>query len=92
MGKTRKALVTGINGQDGWYLSRLLRSKGYEVHGLAHRRGSSADSTDEVRHIGSVTDVKSLLRLLRAVRPDEVYNLGALSRVRLSFAKPVASR
>jgi GDPmannose 4,6-dehydratase len=97
----RKALITGITGQDGSYLAELLVSKGYEVHGLVRR--SSAFGTGRIEHIyldehlpahglqlhyGDLNDASSLQRVLAAVVPDEVYNLGAQSHVRISFDIP----
>jgi GDPmannose 4,6-dehydratase len=89
-----KALITGVTGQDGAYLSELLLAKGYEVHGLLRR--SSSNNTDRiehlhpaiVRHFGDVTDGSGLLRILAAIRPDEVYNLAAMSHVAVSFDTP----
>jgi GDPmannose 4,6-dehydratase len=95
----RKALITGITGQDGAYLSQLLLEKGYEVHGLI-RRSASADVvcakldwlgvTDQiVFHDGNLTDITSLIRILREVRPEEIYNLGAQSFVKSSWQQPL---
>jgi GDPmannose 4,6-dehydratase len=100
MGK--KALITGLTGQDGSYLAELLLSKGYEVHGL--RRRSSSFNTDRVDHLisdfrheadarlflqyGDLADASSLARLLYRLQPDEVYNLGAQSHVHVSFEMP----
>ncbi|HXQ17724.1 MAG TPA: GDP-mannose 4,6-dehydratase [Caulobacteraceae bacterium] len=89
------ALITGVTGQDGAYLSQLLLSKGYEVHGLV-RRSSSADVVDArlvwlgIRdkvqlHDGNLTDLASIIRILQLVQPDEVYNLGAQSFVYSSW-------
>jgi GDPmannose 4,6-dehydratase len=89
------ALITGVTGQDGAYLSQLLLSKGYEVHGLV-RRSSSADVVDarlvwlgirdQVQlHDGNLTDLASIIRVLQLVQPDEVYNLGAQSFVYTSW-------
>jgi GDPmannose 4,6-dehydratase len=93
----KKALITGITGQDGSYLAELLVEKGYEVHGVV-RRSSSVNRTriDHMRdakcplvlHYGDLTDASSINRLLRAVRPDEIYNLGAQSHVKVSFEVP----
>jgi GDPmannose 4,6-dehydratase len=90
----KKALVTGITGQDGSYLAELLLEKGYEVHGLV-RRSSSFNTwrIDHVRdqlvlHYGDLVDQNSLVRALEAVRPDEVYNLAAQSHVKVSFEMP----
>lgn len=98
----RVALVTGITGQDGSYLTELLLEKGYEVHGLVRR--SSTFSTHRIDHLyvdphiessrlllhyGDLTDGNSLSRTLQEVRPDEVYNLGAQSHVGVSFLNPV---
>jgi GDPmannose 4,6-dehydratase len=91
----KRALVTGITGQDGSYLSELLLEKGYEVFGI-HRRSSSFN-TGRIDHIfdrltllmGDLTDASSVRRILDKTAPDEVYNLGAQSHVRVSFDAPV---
>lgn len=91
----RRALITGITGQDGSYLAELLLDKGYEVHGIIRR--SSSFSTGRIEHIydrlklhyGDLTDAMSLLHVVNAVKPQEVYNLGAQSHVRVSFDQPV---
>ena len=98
---TRKALITGITGQDGSYLAELLLDKGYEVHGLIRR--SSSFSTGRIDHLyhdpheegpplflhyADLTDPSSLFSHLHSVRPDEVYNLGAQSHVKVSFEVP----
>ena len=90
-----KALITGITGQDGSYLSRFLLGRGYEVHGIK-RRSSSFNTgridgvIDQIKtHYGDLTDPCSLIRVLDEVRPDEVYNLGAQSHVHVSFENPV---
>src|SRR5438128_6646107 len=90
----RKALITGITGQDGSYLAELLLEKGYEVHGLV-RRSSSFNTwrIDHVRdrlalHYGDLVDQNSLARTLEAIRPAEVYNLAAQSHVKVSFEMP----
>ena len=92
---TKRAIVTGITGQDGSYLAELLIAKGYEVHGLMRR--SSSFNTSRIDHLssdphveggllrlhyGDLTDASSLNRLLERVGPDEVYNLGAQSLLR----------
>src|SRR3970040_178997 len=97
----RKALVTGITGQDGSYLAELLLHKGYEVHGLI--RKSSTFNTDRIDHIyqdphdpnarlflhyGDLSNGEQLTNLVYNVRPDEVYHLGALSHVKVSFDIP----
>jgi GDPmannose 4,6-dehydratase len=90
----RKALITGITGQDGSYLAELLLEKDYEVYGLVRR--SSSFNTARIDHIfgdielvfGDLADASSLNRLMRTIRPDEVYNLGAQSHVRVSFDIP----
>ncbi len=90
----KKALITGITGQDGSYLAELLLSKGYEVHGI--RRRSSSFNTGRLDHIfkdiqlhfGDLSDAASLHHIVRTVNPDEVYNLGAQSHVRVSFDIP----
>jgi GDPmannose 4,6-dehydratase len=88
--RKRRALITGITGQDGWYLTRLLQEKGYAVHGLANRRPGDA-LAGVSWHLGDITDAARLLQLFEAIRPDEVYNLSAQSQVRLSFEMPVAT-
>ncbi|MEM6642254.1 MAG: GDP-mannose 4,6-dehydratase [Bacteroidota bacterium] len=97
----KKALITGITGQDGAYLSELLLKKGYEVHGI--KRRSSLFNTDRIDHLyqdphkegtnmflhyGDLTDSMNLTRLIQEVKPDEIYNLGAMSHVRVSFDTP----
>ncbi len=91
---SKKALITGITGQDGSYLAELLLEKGYEVHGLV-RRSSSFNTwrIDHVReqlvlHYGDLVDQNSLVRTLEAVQPEEVYNLAAQSHVKVSFEMP----
>ena len=90
----KKALITGITGQDGSYLAELLLQKGYEVHGLV-RRSSSFNTwrIDHVRddlhlHYGDLVDTSSLTRVLELVGPDEIYNLAAQSHVKVSFEMP----
>jgi GDPmannose 4,6-dehydratase len=90
----RKALITGITGQDGSYLAELLVEKGYEVHGLV-RRSSSFNTwrIDHIRtglklHYGDLVDQNSLVRTLEGVGPDEIYNLAAQSHVKVSFEMP----
>src|ERR1700747_1998561 len=90
----RKACITGITGQDGSYLAEILLEKGYEVYGMIRR--SSSFNTARVDHIfgdielvfGDLTDGSVLNQLMRTIRPDEVYNLGAQSHVRVSFDGP----
>jgi GDPmannose 4,6-dehydratase len=95
----KRALVTGVTGQDGAYLSQLLIDKGYEVHGLL-RRSASAEVVDTrlrwlgitdriVLHDGNLTDLSGLIRVLRDVKPDEVYNLAAQSFVKSSWQQPL---
>jgi len=95
----KRALITGVTGQDGAYLAALLLEKGYEVHGLV-RRSSSADVIDaklrwlkiqnDVKFIdGNLLDLSSLIRAMRDVKPDEVYNLGAQSFVKSSWSQPL---
>jgi GDPmannose 4,6-dehydratase len=91
---SKKALITGITGQDGSYLAELLLEKGYEVHGLV-RRSSSFNTwrIDHVReqlalHYGDLVDQNSLVRTLENVQPDEIYNLAAQSHVKVSFEMP----
>lgn len=94
----RRALITGVTGQDGSYLAEFLLAKGYEVHGL--RRRSSTFGTQRIEHLifgeppqlhlhyGDLSDGNGLMRLLREIRPHEVYNLAAQSHVRVSFDQP----
>jgi len=100
-GDTKKAFITGIAGQDGSYLAELLLSKGYEVHGLI--RWDSIFTTERLEHLfqdphipdiklfthyGDLTDTGNLERLIKQIKPDEVYHLGAMSHVRVSFDMP----
>ena len=97
----KKALVTGITGQDGSYLAEFLLDKGYEVHGI--KRRSSLINTDRIDHLyqdpheqdlklilhhGDLTDATSLIRIVQEVQPDEIYNLAAQSHVAVSFEEP----
>jgi GDPmannose 4,6-dehydratase len=97
----KKALITGVTGQDGAYLSEFLLKKGYEVHGI--KRRSSLFNTDRIDHIyedphvnnrhfvlhyGDLTDSTNLIRIIQEVQPDEIYNLGAMSHVKVSFDTP----
>ena len=95
----KRALITGVTGQDGAYLAQFLLSKGYEVHGLM-RRSSAADVVDaklrwlnihnDIREVdGNLIDLSSLIRIIREVKPDEVYNLGAQSFVKASWNQPL---
>ncbi|MBO4440580.1 GDP-mannose 4,6-dehydratase, partial [bacterium] len=97
----KKAIITGITGQDGSYLAELLLSKGYEVHGI--KRRSSSFNTDRIDHIyrdqheenvafrlhyGDLTDATNLIRIMQEVQPDEIYNRAAQSHVKVSFETP----
>jgi len=97
----KKALITGVTGQDGAYLAELLLSKGYEVHGI--KRRSSLFNTDRIDHLyqdphvdnakfklhyGDLTDSTNLIRIIQQVQPDEIYNLAAMSHVAVSFETP----
>lgn len=92
----KRAFITGVTGQDGSYLAELLLSKGYEVHGLQRR--ASTFNTGRIEHLysnscfqthyGDLEDTTSLYRLLDTIRPDEIYNLGAMSHVKVSFEVP----
>lgn len=97
----KKALITGITGQDGAYLAELLLNKGYEVHGV--KRRSSLFNTDRIDHLyqdphekeirfklhyGDLTDAMNLTKIIQEVQPDEIYNLGAMSHVKVSFDTP----
>ncbi|MGE7773633.1 GDP-mannose 4,6-dehydratase [Chitinophaga sp. NPDC101104] len=97
----KKALITGITGQDGAYLTELLLKKGYEVHGI--KRRTSLFNTDRIDHLyqdphepnvhlklhyGDLTDSTNIIRIIQEVQPDEIYNLGAMSHVQVSFETP----
>lgn len=97
----KKALITGVTGQDGAYLSELLLKKGYEVHGI--KRRSSLFNTDRIDHLyqdphidnrnfilhyGDLSDSTNIIRIVQEVQPDEIYNLGAMSHVKVSFEAP----
>jgi len=97
----KKALITGITGQDGAYLAELLLQKGYEVHGI--KRRSSSFNTERIDHLyqdphnndvrlflhyGDLSDAMNITRIIQEVQPDEIYNLGAMSHVRVSFETP----
>src|SRR3982751_6451740 len=97
----KKALITGITGQDGAYLAEHLLGKGYEVHGI--KRRSSSFNTDRIDHLykdphergvrmhlhyGDLTDSTNLIRIVQQVQPDEIYNLAAQSHVAVSFETP----
>src|SRR5436190_23554275 len=95
------ALITGITGQDGAYLAEFLLKKGYDVHGI--KRRSSLFNTERVDHLykdpheknvkftmhyGDLTDSTNIIRIIQEVQPDEIYNLGAMSHVQVSFEEP----
>lgn len=99
--KKKVALITGVTGQDGAYLSELLLGKGYEVHGV--KRRTSLFNTDRIDHLyqdphetnvhyklhyGDLTDSTNIIRIIQEVQPDEIYNLGAMSHVKVSFDTP----
>jgi GDPmannose 4,6-dehydratase len=95
----KKALITGINGQDGSYLSEFLLTKGYEVHGTIKRNSIAENQTARIQHIypeiknnlyhADMLDMSSLLAVINKIEPDEVYNLAAQSHVRVSFDQPI---
>ena len=93
----KKALITGINGQDGSYLSELLLEKGYEVHGILKRNSVAENQTARIEHIfnrvkleyADMIDMASIISVLQKVMPDEIYNLAAQSHVRISFDQPI---
>ena len=98
---TRRALVTGITGQDGAYLAELLLAKGYELHGIKRRaslfnteridslyQDPHAANRKFILHYGDLTDSSNLIRIVQEVQPDEIYNLGAMSHVKVSFDTP----
>ena len=97
----KKALITGVTGQDGSYLAELLLEKGYEVHGI--KRRASSFNTQRIDHLyqdrhenhvkfklhyGDLTDSTNIIRIIQEVQPDEIYNLGAMSHVKVSFDSP----
>ncbi|MCI5127048.1 MAG: NAD-dependent epimerase/dehydratase family protein, partial [Candidatus Electrothrix sp. AUS3] len=97
----KKALITGITGQDGAYLAEFLLEKGYEVHGI--KRRASSFNTERIDHLyedphtkgrrfilhyGDLTDSSNLIRIIQQVQPDEIYNLAAQSHVKVSFDSP----
>ena len=92
----KKALITGINGQDGSYLAEYLLNKGYEVHGIVRRHSVAENQNSRLHHLngsintyyGDLLDYPSLVRVLSKVQPDEIYNLAAMSHVRISFDMP----
>ena len=99
--KKKVALITGITGQDGSYLAEFLITKGYIVHGI--KRRSSSYNTSRIEHLyqdphestqklilhyGDLTDSTSLIRIIKDIQPDEIYNLGAQSHVKVSFESP----
>ncbi len=96
---SKKAFITGVTGQDGAYLSRLLLEKGYEVHGLLRRSASSDVVGERLRwlgvdgrielHDGNLSDISSLIRIIGDIAPDEVYNLAAQSFVKSSWQQPI---
>jgi GDPmannose 4,6-dehydratase len=97
----KKALITGITGQDGAYLSEFLLEKGYQVHGVKRRSSSfntsridhlyqdpHIDNRNFILHYGDLTDSTNMIRIIQEVQPDEIYNLGAMSHVKVSFDTP----
>ena len=92
----KKALITGISGQDGSYLAEYLLNKGYEVHGMVRRHSVAENQNSRLHHLngsvktyyGDLLDCPSLIRILSEVKPDEIYNLAAMSHVRISFDMP----
>ncbi|KGF91968.1 MULTISPECIES: GDP-mannose 4,6-dehydratase [Prochlorococcus] len=99
--KNKKALITGVTGQDGSYLSEFLLEKGYEVHGIKRRSSSfntgridhlyqdpHEENVNFILHYGDLTDSTNLIRIIKEVEPDEIYNLGAQSHVAVSFETP----
>ena len=92
----KKAFITGISGQDGSYLSELLLEKDYDVYGTVRRNSTAENQWSRLDHVnplinveyGDLTDISSLERMIRTIQPDEIYNLGAQSHVRISFDVP----
>ena len=95
----KKALITGITGQDGSYLAELLLKKGYEVWGM-YRRGSTDSHFERIEHLdgkinlieGDLFDISSLYKVIKEIMPDEIYNLAAQSQVRASFDQPLFTK
>jgi GDPmannose 4,6-dehydratase len=93
----KKALITGINGQDGSYLAEFLLTKGYEIHGTLKRNSVAENQTARLDsifnkinlHYADLTDLSSLISVIQKVKPDEIYNLAAQSHVRISFNQPI---
>src|SRR5471030_1215921 len=97
---SKKALITGITGQDGSYLTDLLLEKGYEVHGIVRRASNlNTDRIDDVYqdlheetklilHFGDLSESSVIDKLVREIQPDEIYNFGAMSHVKVSFEIP----
>src|SRR5690606_41221128 len=100
----KKALITGITGQDGSFLADFLLEKNYEVHGIIRR--SSSINTERIEHLyieelkttqnffihyGDLTDTSNIIRLINEIKPDEIYNLAAMSHVKVSFETPERS-
>ena len=94
---SKRALITGISGQDGSYLSEYLLSLGYEVHGIIRRSSVAENQDSRIKHLsgdihthyGDILDISSLIRVMNLVKPDEIYNLAAMSHVRISFDMPI---
>ena len=97
----KKALITGVTGQDGAYLSEFLLNKGYEVHGIKRRTSlintqridhlyedPHVDNRKFIMHYGDMTDSTNLIRIIQKIKPDEIYNLAAMSHVHVSFDLP----
>ncbi len=97
----KRALITGVTGQDGAYLSHLLLKKGYEVHGIKRRASlfntariddiyedPHIDNRSFILHHGDLSDSTNIIRIVQEVQPDEIYNLGAMSHVQVSFEEP----
>ena len=100
----KKALITGVTGQDGAYLSEFLLKKGYIVHGIKRRsslfntsridhlyQDPHVDNRNFILHYGDLTDATNIIRIIQEVQPDEIYNLGAMSHVKVSFEEPESS-
>src|SRR5574339_727715 len=97
----KKALITGVTGQDGAYLSEFLLKKGYVVHGIKRRsslfntnridhlyQDPHVDKRNFILHYGDLSDATNIIRIIQEVQPDEIYNLGAMSHVKVSFEEP----
>ncbi|MBO0822405.1 MAG: GDP-mannose 4,6-dehydratase, partial [Actinobacteria bacterium] len=89
MTSTRRALITGVTGQDGWYLSELLIADGYQVYGLVHDTDTAPVPDDVIAITGDLSDEVDVQDAVNCALPNEVYNLGGISSVALSWEQPL---